>query len=170
MANLIKIADFESGRFKIPTNEWTGIDLDQYMDKYERHYLIRLLGVELYNLFVADLDGNGEPQDPIYQDIYNSFVYEDNCNKCESEGMKEMLKAFVYFHFVRDIFTRVTTVGVSRSKGENSENLDKVAADLTTRYNQGVMSFDCIQKYICNNSATYPTYNGWHDVEKILFI
>jgi len=166
-ALVIKIADFDAGRFKIPSNDFQTDSLQNYLDKYERHYLIRLLGGDLYTSFIADLDGSGVPQNPDYLAFYNAFIYEGNC--CESQGIKEMLKAFIYFHYIRDTYTRATTTGPKRSKGENSENLDRVAHD-TQRYNEGVESFECIQRFICNNRETYPTYKGWDDVEKVLFI
>lgn len=169
-ALVIKIVDFDDGRFQIPTNTFQDDSFQDYIDKYERHYLIRLLGVSLYNSFISDLDGQGVPQNPDYTYFFDSFVDETNGENCESQGIKEMLKGFIYFHYYRDTIVRLTTTGPKRDKGENSENLDKVALDYVTRYNEGVESFDCIQRFICSDSTTYPTYNGWDDVEKVLFI
>jgi len=169
-AQVVKIEDFDAGRFLIPSNDFQTDTLQNYLDKYERHYLLRLLGLDLYNLFIADLDVQGVPQNPDYLAFYEAFADESNGCNCESQGIKEMLKALLYFHYIRDTYTRATTTGPKRSKGENSENLDKVAHDITTRYNEGVESFECIQKFISKNRATYPTFNGWEDVEKVLFI
>lgn len=170
-ALVIKIVDFDAGRFRIPSNNFQTNSFQDYIDKYERHYLIRLLGVSLYNSFIADLDAQGVPQDPNYLAFYNSFVDEANGCNCESQGMKEMLKAFIYFHWARDANVRLTTTGAKRSKGENSENLDNSALDMTTRYNEGVNSFECIQRFLCMDSETYPSYKGWaNEVEKVLFI
>ena len=71
-------ADF-NGYYDISTDTFTGIDLETYISDIEPIALRRLLGVELYNLFIADLDGNGVPQTAIYQAIYNAFDVDYNC-------------------------------------------------------------------------------------------
>ncbi len=171
MANIVKESDFDAGRFKMPTNTFQEADLQSYIDKYHRHYLIRLFGIVLYDLFIADLDVNGVPQTQRFTDVYVAFTTQTNGEFCDSEGMVEMIKAFIYFHYQRDMVVKATTVGPKRTKSENSVNLDNVSSDLTTRYNEGVNSFDCIQKKMKDDSTTYPEYDGVEDdVEKILFI
>ena len=141
MSSIVQITNFDAGRFKIPTTSFQDASLQDYIDKYERHYLLRLLGVDLYNSFIADLVA-GVPQDADYVAFYEPFVDETSGENCESQGMVEMVKAFIYFHYYRDTIVQLTTVGPKRSKGENSENLDKEALDYVTRYNEGVDSFD----------------------------
>lgn len=168
MSNIIQITDFESGRYKIATNTFQTNDLQSFIDKYERHYLLRMFGVALYSLFIADLAG-GVPQDPRFTAVFEPFEMQNACYFCDSQGMKEAIKALIYFHFERDRVTRSTPNGPKQSKGENSNNLDNVASDLVTRYNEGVDSFECIQYKMYDDADTYPEYEGIK-VDKILFI
>lgn len=169
MPNIVQITDFKVGRFKIPTKTYSDNDLQSYIDRYHRHYLIRLLGIELYDLFIADLDPLGVPQDPNYLAFYNPFTIQENGCFCDSEGMKEMIKALIYFHYVRDKNTVLTTIGPKQKRGENSQTLDIVSHDITTRYNEGINTYDCIQKKLHDDPTTYPEYDGVV-TEKILFI
>jgi len=168
MSLILQISDFSAGRFKIPTTTFQESDLNDFITKYENQYLVELLGVELFNLFVADLVA-GVPVDARFVAIFDAFNDQDDCFLCRSEGMKEMMKAFVYFHYVRDTYTRNTTNGVKQQKAENSISLDAVSGDLTTRFNEGVNSYWCIQRRMCDDSTLYPEFNGVN-LEKTLFI
>ena len=87
MANILALTDFESGEYTIPQDCYS--DIQPYLDKYEKKYLIELLGCDLYALFIADLVA-GVPQTQIYIDIFNE-ICEDNCGTIQrSEGMKTM--------------------------------------------------------------------------------
>ncbi len=71
-------------------------DLDTYIEKYEKDFLISLLGAELYLLFIADLDTAipQVPQTTRFLDLYNSFdIDEDNCIR-SSEGLRKMIVQF----------------------------------------------------------------------------
>ena len=166
--SILQITDFDNGRFKIPTNSFQDLDLEDYINKYERYYLPLLFGVELYELFEANLVA-GVPTSQRFLDVFNSFLLQSECDYCNSEGMKEMMKGFVYFHYTRDTFTRNTTNGVKQTISENSVSLDTVSADLTTRYNESVNTFSCIQRKMCLDSETYPEYEGL-ELENVLLI
>lgn len=156
MANILTPDDFGSGEYKVPQNCFDSIQ--DYIDKYEKLYLVRLLGAELYDLFIADLV-SGVPQTQIYLDIFNEFrIDETGCIRI-SEGMKEMLKQFCYYHIVRDL-------GVKKGIGGVGKYNDEVAStgyngfNLVEAYNEGVDNAHAIRWYICENDADYPTYNG----------
>lgn len=166
--SILQPTDFDNGRFKIPTNSFQELDLLEYINRYELQYLPLLFGVELYELFIANLVA-GVPTSQRFEDVFNAFLLQNDCDYCNSEGMKEMMKAFIYFHYTRDTFTRNTTNGVKQTFSENSVSLDTVSADLTTRYNEGVKTFDCIQRKMCEESETYPEYEGLN-LESVLFI
>ena len=159
MSNIIQISDFDEGRFEISYNSFQEADLQSFIDLNEVEYLANLLGAELYDLFIADLSA-GVPQTQRFIDIYEAFLLQDECDLCQSRGMKEMLKSFIYFHYVRDTYTRQTTNGVKQTTGENSVSLETVAHDFTSKYNKGVDTYRCIQKKICENLDDYPEYKG----------
>lgn len=134
--------------------------IQAYIDKYERQYLVKLLGVELFNLFVADLVG-GVPQAAIYTKIYEAFEYDNvNCNIYISEGMIDMIKGFVYYQYLKDLTNNVAVSGNVRPMGENSENVSTLNSMIYTRYNDSVRTYKAVQHYICDYSTDYLTYNG----------
>jgi hypothetical protein len=156
MANILQPDDFSSGEYKVPQNCFDSIQ--DYLDKYEKNYLTRILGAELYDLFIADLV-SGVPQTQIYLDIFNEFrIDEDRCIRI-SEGLKETLKQFCYFHIIRDLGVKKGIGGVGKYNSEVSET-GYNGFNIVEAYNEGVDNVKAIQWYICENDADYPTFNG----------
>lgn len=154
--------NFKIGRFCIAVNVHKENDLQSYIDTFEKIYLQDLLGCELYDLFIADLDASGMPQTPIYINIYQAFCidYRGCGNKVRSEGMVQLLKEFIYFEYVRN-------QKVANSNGGNVVNINEASretvsfeTDIYDAYNNGIKNYKAIQFYICENSTDYPTYNG----------
>lgn len=138
---------FKNGRYKIPLNPKQETALEEAITYCEDFYLPKMFGVELYNLFIADLVG-GVPTAPRFVKIFDPFNDQTDEILVRSEGVKEMLKAFVYHRYVRDVTTRVTTVGIFKSTNENAEHVSAIGHDVTIRYNEGVKSFKTIQYYM----------------------
>ena len=55
---------------------------------------------------------------------------------------------------------------MKQTKSENSISLETVSSDITTRYNNAVETFRCIQRKMCDE-IEYPEYKGVK-VEEIL--
>lgn len=166
MAQVLNIEDFANGRFVIPVNPEQEIDLELYIELTENKYLPMLFGKELYDLFKAEIDANnGVPTSARFVVIFNMFLEQlDSCGQnrlLQSEGMKIMLQGIVYFQWVRDIVSRVSTVGVERTIGENSENVSSIKNDVDMRFNQSVRSYKAIQEYMCRFAPDdYPEFEG----------
>ena len=159
MANILDISDFSSGENQINHNGYASNNLQWYIDKYEREYLIDLLGVTLYNLFIADLSG-GVPQSAIYTEIFEPIATVIDSKNLVNRGMKEMLKGFVYFHYVRDDMFKQTPTGAKASKSDNSTNVTLTSLNIQGRFNDSVDDFRVIQEYIKENETDYPTFLG----------
>jgi hypothetical protein len=155
-------SDFNSGRFTIPTNTWQGDSLDDYITRVEAEYLPRLFGVELYDLFIADLTGvPGVPVSARFLKVFNAF--NDQTGDCftQSEGLKVMLNGLVYYYYLRDRVSRVTTDGIKLTTGENSDNVSAIGHDLTSRYNESIKSYKVIQNFMFNvDAVSYPEFKG----------
>jgi hypothetical protein len=180
-------ADYFTGYFRISQDVQTNAMLQSYIDKYEKKYLVDLLGYDLYVLFIADFD-NGLPQSTRFLTIYNELNYEiaggnrsywipynlpytmDNCSPKEvpyqeptlSEGISKMLKGFVFYHYVNEMSLSVSPTGVVENRNENS---DKAIANRTTgliedKYNESIKSYKVIQRYINDNLTTYSEFMG----------
>tara|TARA_R100000951_G_C2653560_1_gene185287 strand:- start:7185 stop:7697 length:513 start_codon:yes stop_codon:yes gene_type:complete len=156
----ITYSDFGKGKYELHSGMYEQTKIDSYIDKYEKQYLIKLLGVELYKLFIADLV-NGVPQTTKYLDLYNPFEYDDStCWITISEGMVDMVKGFIYFQYLKDQTNQVAVSGNVRPLGENSENVSTLNSMIYTRYNESVKTFKAIQRFICDNNSNYLDYNG----------
>ena len=152
--------DFGKGKFELHHGMYEQTKIQAYIDKYERQYLVKLLGVDLFNLFVSDLVA-GVPQSAIYTKIYNPFEYDNvNCYVYISEGMIDMIKGFVYYQYLKDLTNTVAVSGNVRPMGENSENVSTLNSMIYTRYNDSVRTYKTIQKYICDFNSDYLQYNG----------
>lgn len=159
MSNIIQISNFGSGRNSIAVNTYQEATLQDYIDKWERNYLLELLGGELYDLFIADLVG-GIPQTARFVAIYDEFYETIYGEQMNSEGMIEMLKGLIYFEYVRDGFNTQMTTGIKKSKGENTDFVNMQGHDLYTRFNNAGETFEAIRAKLCNESDTYPEYDG----------
>lgn len=156
----ITYSDFGKGKFELHHGMYEQAKIQAYIDKYERQYLVKLLGVELFNEFVADLVA-GVPQSAIYTKIYEPFEYDNvDCYIHISEGMIDMIKGFVYYQYLKDLTNTVAVSGNVRQAGENSENVSTLNSMIYTRYNDSVRTFKAIQYYICDFNSDYLKYNG----------
>ena len=156
----ITYEDFNKGKFELHSGIYENEKINKYIDKYEKQYLIKLLGVDLFNLFVADLV-DYIPQTDIYLKLYEPFEYDgSNCYIVISEGLIDMVKGFIYFQYLKDQTNQVAVSGNVRPLGENSQNVSTLNTMIYTRYNESVKTFKSIQKYICDNSSDYLDYNG----------
>ena len=162
---ILQISDFQSGRYKIPVKTLQDEGLQEKIDFVENTYLPRLFGVELYDLFIADLAGTPSiPMSARFLQVFDPF--NDQTDDCltQSEGMKVMLEGFVYYLYVRDRVTRVTTEGVKLTTGENSDNITAIGHDITSRYNEAILNYQTIQNYMLDvDPDTYPEFEGVHE-------
>ena len=144
--------------------------LDNYIERFEKCFLQDLLGCDLAELFIADLDADGVPQTQRFLDIYNEVCIDISkssisidCNrKCKSAGMKDMMTALLYFMYNRDHYIMNTSVGKTINDSEVSQNVlgGLLASDNYERWNKGIDSWKCIQYFICKNRSVYPEFNG----------
>jgi len=160
---ILQISDFASGRYKIPVKTSNDAGLTAMIATVESTYLPALFGVELYDLFIADL-GIGSPQtpsDPRFVQVFRAFNDQTDDFLTRSEGMIVMLQGLVYYLYVRDIVTRVTTDGIKATKGENSDNVTAVGKDINSQYNEAILNYKVIQNYMLNvDPDTYPEFAG----------
>ena len=157
---ILQVSDFDSGEFSIPQDAFT--DIQTYIDKYEGEYLRKLLGAELYLLFIADLTVPTPqvPQTPIYLKIFETFFTDEFGIYLESKGIKAMLINFVYFHYMRDGRARKTKSGIIAPAVELGVDMGYNGYNITESYNWGVNTANIIQYYVTANYSDYPKFNG----------
>jgi len=134
-------------KFELSTGMFTMNKLIAYIERYEKEYLVSLLGVDLYNEFMTDLN-MGLPQSPNFDALYNAINEDWNHTIITSRGIIDMLTGFVYFEYAKDLINQQTPFGNVNPKSENSEVASTVYNMMYNRYNESVKSYTNIQKYI----------------------
>ena len=166
------------GKVSIAQDKLTSAALQTYLDDSEPEYLTDLLGCELYDLFVADLDGNNIPQSPRFTAIYDAFCFDIDTvcimepwyidyfpmyainNQNKSRGMLAMLRGFMFFEYTRDQPQVNSSIGTSTSKGVASDLIAPTHTVLVREYNKSLVDYWNIQYFIRQDTDTYPEYNG----------
>jgi len=162
--SIVQTSDFSTGKYKLAVNRFSTADLTVFIQQREREYLVRLLGAELYALFIADLTGTPSvPQDARFTAIFeaNQWDYDTN-DPTISDGIKEMLKGIIFYHYVKDNNAYHTITGLVSNNNENStpETKEKGMQYITQLYSNALETYSAIQRYISENSTTYPEFNG----------
>lgn len=170
---ITKASDF-TGFFDVSQNKFDKINLESYIDRYEKQIMEEVFGCELAALIIADLDGNNYPTTPKYQVIWDAFC--DDTFRCQclfyrSTGIRDMLKSFVYFYYVKDQFQKNTIAGNVTAKAETATQLDYNTQqdNCNLRYNNGVKTFKAIQSKVSLSSTDYPEFKGWHNHKEMIF-
>jgi hypothetical protein len=157
----IQVSDFNEGKYEVHTGAFDVARLQDYIDKYEKRYLVELLGADLYAQFEADvIAGGGSPTEQRFNDILEPFEVDYLHSILISEGMVEMLIGFIYFEYTKDQIVAMSPVGNVRPKGQNSEIASSLYTQIYNRYNEAVRTYKAIQIYIHQNSGDYSDYNG----------
>lgn len=146
--------------YKIGKNCFNEQELEAYIVTYEKFYLLRMLGAELYDLFIADLTATTPqvPQTQRFIDIFDPFEIDDHGCIDISEGIKIMLIQFIYFHYLRDGHKFSTTIGIVQP--DPSIASQTPIFNLIEMFNKGVINYCEIQDFILDNSDDYPEENG----------
>lgn len=175
---------FESGIYTISQDRFTEADLQKFIDTWEPYYLVRMFGVDLYELFKADLNA-GVPQTARFTKVFNPFAVQSessffyntypldygylpqivgqNCIH-ESFGIKDMLAGFIFFEFMRDLAMKATPVGHRKPSQEVSDSpgVGRSMIRIEDTYNRAIGSFQAIQWFMKygDESGNYPEYKG----------
>jgi hypothetical protein len=160
---ILSIQDF-TGKYQVSTGMYDQARLQDYINRYEPRYLKELFGVSLYNDFQSDLFQN-VPLSPNFLTLFNPLsedmgynfyyfngVYE-GVNQIDSEGIKEMLKGFIYFEYVKDLSNQITPIGLVKPDNENSTVANTLFSMMYTRYNEAIRSYNSIRDFIKYTTA-----------------
>lgn len=160
---ILSIQDF-TGKYQVSHGMYDQAKLQDYINRYEPRYLKELFGVTLYNDFQSDLSSN-VPQSPNFLILFNALsedmgynfyyfngIYE-GVNQIDSEGIKEMLKGFIYFEYVKDLSNQITPIGLTKPENENSTVANTLFSMMYTRYNEAIRSYNSIRDYIKYTTA-----------------
>ena len=160
---IVSIQDF-TGKYQVSTGMYDQAKLQDYINRYEPRYLKELFGITFYNEFQSDLLNN-VPQSPNFLVLFNplsedmgyNFYYfngiYEGVNQLDSEGIKEMLKGFIYFEYVKDLSNQITPIGLVKPDNENSTVANTLFSMMYTRYNEAIRSYNSIRDFIRYTTA-----------------
>lgn len=136
-------------------------DLVFFIEKYEKKYLVRILGAKLYALFISDLDTNVNqaPITQIYKDFFNEILEDSSGCIIESEGIRKLLIQFIYFEYIRETQLNNTTNGTAKNSAELGQ-MAQYKNNILKAYNEAVDNVHAVQWFISSNRSIYPLYNG----------
>lgn len=163
---ILSTSDF-TGFYEISVSIYDSPRLQDAIDRYERYYLVRLLGITMADSFIADLV-NGVPVDTDYLTIFNPLEYEDECHLFQSKGIKDILKACVFYHYISEKAVIDSQSGVLKTESEvgRTVSFDNTHRAAEIRFNGMLSSWEAIQKYCYEHSSTYPDFKGKHEYPK----
>lgn len=175
-----------TGEIHISSNKYDKKELESYIARYELEILQDLLGCDLAAAFIADLDGNNDPVDIKFTEIFDAFCIDDDtsisflyehqhfysfhprftsrgCNiQWKSRGILELLRYFVYLSYNRDQKIRNTSTGNVINDNEVSVQARHYETNMVRAYNSALDWYYAIQWRICTNpdDRDYDDYNG----------
>jgi hypothetical protein len=149
---MLKPSDFV-GKFELHKGMYSQPNLVDYIDRYERKYLIDLFGAKLFDEFIADFDPiTLEPLSPSFQFLFNPFQTDAAFNQTLiSDGIFDMLKGFVYFEYSKDLINQPSSIGNVIPQNENSRVVSTLYSTMYGRYNDSVKTFNAIRNFILLN-------------------
>lgn len=135
-----------------------GSKIQQYIDYYEPYYMNNLLGAALYVLFQEGIDAEEEK----YVVLLNAFAYDSQSLRepVVSEGIAEMLKCLIYAHYLREDLGVATSNGKVILKPEGGENASDNFDSSFAIYNEGIRTYQAIQRFIYDHREDYPEFKG----------
>jgi len=160
---ILTYSDFGVGFHRIGQSTKDEIQLAAYIEMYEKCILEDLLGCELAALYIADLDA--DPREQRFLDLEAAFCLENlhcTCEEYKSAGIKEMLKCFIFFYYMRDVRFKATNTGVVSVQHEVSDwaGASGSSAVVGRRFNQAMETYKAIQNKVKMDSTLYPEYAG----------
>ncbi len=133
--------------------------LNSIIDTVEKNILKLLLGDDLYILFIADLV-DGEPQITKYINLLNGTTYDYGERKYIYDGLKAMLKYFIYSEYIKYNSLQATVGTVIPEKDNSITMSDFDISELSNdAYNKGVKYYREAISYIVINIEDYPTFD-----------
>jgi len=147
LVSLLDNTDFQTHPFLIVATETNFVNaLTEQIAKRQRELLIQILGnQEYYNL---ENDNSGAfPITQKWIDFINGVVYTKDGNNIDYQGIKEVVKKYVYYWYVRDNVIQATESGGVVYNEQNTyrkiQNLKMVQAynemvDLIGDYNNDI--------------------------------
>lgn len=159
MATMIKTTDFAVGLRRVAQDQNSTVQFASFItSQRERELVNQILGRSLGTLFLADLIGDPQiPQSSRFSLIFNRFEFDYAGLSVSCDGLKEILKGFLYDDYVQQQHITNTITGNVVTLKEASEPVP-LNDKLTDSYNKNIRQLNNLQLFV-NNSTDYPEYS-----------
>lgn len=174
MIYFIDYTDFADSEFNLEINEYNLNTFESIANDVIYDVLNDLLGADLYNKLLADLDANKKPQTQKYKNLVDGMPYYDTLrnNKIVNyQGINDMLKYFVFCEYKLFKLSYDATTGTVQPNNENSIVLTDIQLKsyLQKYYTKAVFLYRKVVKFLkdnyLNNQNDYFTsveYANWY--------
>lgn len=155
MGLLINKSDFV-GRYALDKS--VSDKIDAYILEFEKKHIYDLLGKELADLLLADLVLQ-VPQTQRFIDLVDEISFVE-CNRLYySFGLKKILLSVVWFYYTREIRINAGQNGSVINQSETAKS-DIPMTFIFGRYNEGIDSYNTVQRFCVANILIYPEFLG----------
>lgn len=116
--SFLAAGDFNVLPYNIVNLDKLGSQFQSFLDEQEKDILLKLLGGSLYDEFIAGLAEN--PIADRWVKLRDGDVYMYNNKNYKWNGMKRLLKPYIYSQWTRSEFEKQSGVGIVVRKAENA--------------------------------------------------
>jgi len=146
----------------IPGSDYS--DLDNYIARYEKEILVKLLGYELY-LLVAAYDGTpGVITDLVEGKDYTVNGKVVRWNGLANTDLVSLISYYVFYQWMKNKVSTVSTTGNIKQKGENADNapaIQKMTAAWSAMlrlYQSTEYPYESAYTFLSENESDYPEW------------
>jgi hypothetical protein len=126
-------------------------NLDVFVDKYVREYLVLLFGGELTGVFLDEMEKS--TPDGIWLDLKDQLLMEFGSYK------RSPLANYVYYRVMRDACTKTTQAGEADPDFDNAENVGNGRKLMKAWNDMADMTVE-VHKWFCHHAGDYEAYVG----------
>ena len=163
------VDDFNLGIKNIPELDDTDLPISEEVEAYIAQYEIKLLrhllgyelakNLELYNDLVIPV------ADPVYDNILNGKEFGEGGEKDIYEGIKNAIIYYVFWNYLNETQTKLTSSGEIAPNVENSKQMSSIPR-LVIVWNLMVDDNINLITMLNENLAIYPTWDAYSETEK----
>lgn len=129
-----------------------------FIAKYEKEYLMKVLGVDCYNDFMAGITNEPWLSLKNGKDFINQQGRLEHYFGLANSDKKSPLANYVYYHYQQDSFTQTAAIGEVQSKAENAM-LVSPANKMAAAWNDMVKQTSVLVDFLYVNNSLYPKFN-----------
>lgn len=162
---ILELADFKNYHFLAHSNE-NDVVIQSYIDRHEESFIKKILGVELGQLFIDDIQGVDSDSSAIetrFQIILDAFIKQPLSCIHESKGMRDVLASLVMYEYIMDTVAKHSQSGVVQPQAETSGVYSgaQQSTFAENKFNEAMISIWAIQWWVgVEDHDNYPEYKG----------